>query len=129
MFERVTLPANILPPVAPYCHAIRAGDLLFVTGQVAEDPETGEVVRGPIDEQTTRVMENLKLVLDHMGTSFDKVVMARVFVTDFRFFETVNQIYTSYYADGQFPCRTAIGVTALAGFADVEIDLVVYCGE
>lgn len=129
MLDYITLPNNILPAVAPYSHAVRAGDLLFVTGQLAEDPETGEIVRGSFEDQTRRVMENLKLVLEHAGTNFDKTVMARVFITDFRFFSTVNEIYASYFREGRLPCRTAIGVTGLAGFGDVEIDLVVYCGD
>jgi 2-iminobutanoate/2-iminopropanoate deaminase len=128
MFERITLPDNVLPPVSPYCHAVRAGDFLFVTGQLAQNPETGQVDRGSIEEQTHRVMQNLQLVLDQAGSSFDRVVMARVFLTDFRHLTTVNQIYASYFPSGNFPGRTAIGVTALAGFGDVEIDLIAYCG-
>jgi 2-iminobutanoate/2-iminopropanoate deaminase len=129
MFERITLPNNVLPPVSPYCHAVRAGDLLFVTGQLSQSPDTGEVVRGSIEDQTHQVMQNLKRVLDHAGTCFDRVVMARVFITDFRWLPIVNEIYATYFENGQFPGRTAIGVTALAGFGDVEIDLIVYCGE
>ncbi|HEY9624326.1 MAG TPA: RidA family protein [Crinalium sp.] len=129
MLEFMTLPNNVLPPVAPYSHAVRAGDFLFVTGQLAEDPDTGKVVRGSIEDQTKRVMENLKLVLDHAGTDFSKVVMTRIFVTDFRFYETVNEIYASYFTAGRLPCRTTVGITALAGFGDVEIDLIVYCGN
>lgn len=129
MLEFMTLPNGMLPPVAPYSHAVRAGDFLFITGQLAEDPSTGEVVKGPIEEQTHRVMKNLQLVLDHAGSSFQKVVMARVFVTDFRYYDTVNQIYQSYFGDGPHPCRTTVGVTALAGYGDVEIDLIAYCGE
>jgi 2-iminobutanoate/2-iminopropanoate deaminase len=129
MFERITLPNNILSPVSPYCHAVRAGDLLFVTGQLAQNPETGEVMRGSIEDQTHQVMQNLKQVLDHAGTSFDRVAMARVFITDFRWLSKVNQIYASYFENSQYPGRTSIGVTALAGFGDVEIDLIVYCGE
>lgn len=129
VFERITLPNNVLAPVSPYCHAVRAGNLLFVTGQLAQDPDTGAVVRGSIEEQTRRVMDNLTLVLNHAGTGFDRVVMARLFITDFRFFQTVNDIYASYFEAGQFPGRTAIGVTALAGFGDVEIDLIAYCGD
>jgi 2-iminobutanoate/2-iminopropanoate deaminase len=128
MFQRITLPDNVLAPVSPYCHAVRAGDLLFVTGQLSQSPETGEVVRGSIEEQTHQVMANLKRVLDEAGTSFDRVAMARVFITDFRWLATVNEIYATYFESG-FPGRTAIGVTALAGFGDVEIDLIVYCGE
>jgi 2-iminobutanoate/2-iminopropanoate deaminase len=128
MLEYITLPDNLLPPVAPYSHAVRAGDLLFVTGQLAEDPQTGEVIQGTIEQQTQQVMENLKLVLDHAGISFDRVVMSRIFITDFRDYETVNQIYASYFQGEKLPCRTTVGVMGLAGLGDVEIDLIVYCG-
>lgn len=129
MLQYITLPNNTLPPVAPYSHAVRAGDFLFVTGQLAEDPQTGEVQKDAIEAQTQQVMENLKLVLSHAGTSFDQVVMARIFVTDFRYYEAVNRVYSSYCTPGRLPSRTTVGVTALAGFGDVEIDLIVYCGE
>ena len=129
MLKFINLPNGKLPPVAPYSHAVRAGEFLFVTGQLAEDPDTGEVVKGSIETQTERVMANLSLVLDHAGTSFEKVVMSRIFVTDFRYYETVNRIYASYFTAGRYPGRTTVGVTALAGFGDVEIDLIVYCGD
>lgn len=128
MLEYITLP-NTLPPVAPYSHAVRAGDFLFVTGQLAEDPATGEIIRGPIADQTRQVMENLKLVLDQVGTGFDRVVMARIFITDFRDYDVVNQIYASYFASDRRPGRTTVGVIGLAGGGDVEIDLIVYCGD
>ncbi|MEM9162175.1 MAG: RidA family protein [Cyanobacteria bacterium P01_F01_bin.4] len=128
MFEFITLP-NDLPPVAPYSHAVRAGDFLFVTGQLAEDPVTGAVVKGPIEAQTHQVMANLERVLTHAGTGFDKVVMVRIFVTDFRYYEAVNDIYASYFDQSRLPGRTTVGVMGLAGFGDVEIDLIVYCGE
>lgn len=126
--EAINLPNQLLAPVSPYSHAVRAGDFLFVTGQLAQDPETGQVVKGSIEAQTTRVMENLKLVLEEAGSSFDRVVMARVFITDLRFLPTVNQIYASYFTTGHIPARTAIGVTGLAGLGEVEIDLIAYCG-
>jgi 2-iminobutanoate/2-iminopropanoate deaminase len=129
MLEYITLPDNILPPPAPYSHAVRAGDFLFVTGQLSQDPVSGEIQRGSIAEQTTRVMENLKLVLDHAKTGFDRVVMARIFVTDFRDFHIVNEIYASYFAADRRPGRTTVGVLGLAGQGDVEIDLIVYCGD
>jgi 2-iminobutanoate/2-iminopropanoate deaminase len=129
MIEYINLPEGQLPPVAPYSHAVRAGDFLFVTGQLAEDPDTGEVVKGTIEAQTERVMANLQLVLDQAGTRFENVVMSRIFVTDFRYYETVNRIYASHFTAGRYPGRTTVGVTALAGFGDVEIDLIVYCGD
>lgn len=129
MFKHINLPNNVLPPVAPYSHAVRAGDFLFVTGQLAEDPATGRVVRDSIEHQTTQVMDNLKLVLDHAGTDFSRVAMARIFITDFRFYDAVNRIYSSYFNAGKLPGRTTVGITALAGYGDVEIDLIVYCGD
>ena len=129
MLEYMTLPNNILPPVAPYSHAVRAGDFIFVTGQLAEDPNTGEVIKGTIEEQTRQVMENLRLVLEHAGTHFNQVVMTRIFVTDFRYYQQVNEIYSSYFQAERLPCRTTVGVMALADFGDVEIDLIVYCGD
>jgi 2-iminobutanoate/2-iminopropanoate deaminase len=129
MLEFITLPDNLLPPPAPYSHAVRAGDFLFVTGQLAEDPVTGEISRGDIAAQTQRVMENLKLVLEHAGTGFDRVVMARLFLTDFRDYQAVNQVFSAYFADNARPSRTTVGVIALAGQGDVEIDLIAYCGR
>ena len=128
MLDFITLP-NELPPVAPYSHAVRAGDFLFVTGQLSEDPNTGEVIKGTIEEQTRQVMANLDKVLAHVNTDFSKVVMTRIFVTDFRYYETVNEIYASYFDAARRPSRTTVGVTGLAGYGDVEIDLIVYCGD
>ncbi len=129
MLNYITLPDHLLPPVTPYSHAVRAGDFLFVTGQLAEDPVTGEINRGPLVDQTRRVMDNLKLVLEHAGSSFDQVVMARIFLTDFRDYEAVNQVYASYFSDSHRPSRTTVGVIGLAGQGDVEIDLIAYCGD
>ncbi|MBW4467248.1 MAG: RidA family protein [Pegethrix bostrychoides GSE-TBD4-15B] len=126
--EYINLPDGTLAPVSPYCHAVRAGDLLFVTGQLAQEPTTNEIQRGAIEDQTRRVMDNLKLVLEAGGSSFDQVVMARVFVTDMRFLPILNPIYASYFSSGHIPGRTAIGVTGLAGLGDLEIDLIAYCG-
>ena len=129
MLEYITLPDGKLPPVAPYSHAVRAGDFLFVTGQLSEDPDTGKLVLGPIADQTQRVMENLKLVLDHAGAGFDRVVMARIFLTDFRDYDEANRVYSSYFAADRLPSRTTVGVLGLADRGNVEIDLIVYCGE
>lgn len=129
MIEYITLPNGTLPTLGPFPHAVRAGDFLFVTGQLAEDPESGEVMPGPIEQQVRRVMDNLKLVLNHAGTSFNQVVMARIFITDLRYLQTVNEIYQTYFDAEHLPGRTTIGVVGLAGLGDIEIDLIVYCGK
>ncbi|MGF1459391.1 MAG: RidA family protein [Leptolyngbyaceae cyanobacterium] len=123
------MPNNVLPPVAPYSHAVRAGDFVFITGQLSEDPQSGEIKKMAIADQTRQVMENLRCVLTHVNTDFSRVVMTRIFVTDFRYYEAVNEVYASYCTPNRLPGRTTVGVTALAGFGDVEIDLIVYCGE
>jgi 2-iminobutanoate/2-iminopropanoate deaminase len=129
VFERITLPDQLLNPVSPYCHAVRAGDFLFVTGQLAQDPKTGAIDLGSIEAQTHRVMQNLKLVLEHCGSGFDRVTMARIFLTDIRDLQTVNEIYRSYFQPDTLPGRTTIGVTGLAGLGDIEIDLIAYVGS
>jgi 2-iminobutanoate/2-iminopropanoate deaminase len=123
MIERLMAPGTFHQ--APYCHAARAGNFLFVTGQVAADPATGEYVFGDIETETRRVMDNLVIVLESAGFALSDVVSARAFLTDFGEYETFNRIYTEYM--GEFlPTRTTIGVVALAAGARVEVDLVAY---
>jgi 2-iminobutanoate/2-iminopropanoate deaminase len=126
MIERLMAPGAFHR--APYCHAARAGDFLFVTGQVAADPETGEYVLGDIETETRRVMDNLVIVLQHAGLTLRDVVAARAFLTRFEEdYKAFNRIYAEYMGD-ELPTRTTIGVTALAAGARVEVDLVAYRG-
>ncbi len=125
MPDFITLPD--LPPVAPYSHAVRAGDFLFLTGQLAEDA-TGVVQRGTIAAQTHQVMANLQKVLAAAGSSLAQVISVRIFLTDMREYEEVNAIYASYFPSGRLPCRTTVGIISLAGLGDIEIDLIAYCG-
>jgi 2-iminobutanoate/2-iminopropanoate deaminase len=123
MIERLMAPGTFHQ--APYCHAARAGGFLFVTGQVATDPETGEYVLGDIETETRRVMDNLVIVLETAGFGLSDVVSARAFLTDFGEYDTFNRVYTEYM--GEFlPTRTTVGVTGLAAGARVEVDLVAY---
>lgn len=116
------------PPTAVYSHAVRAGDYLFVTGQLGVDPKTGALVAGSIVEQTKQVMKNLETVLRGAGTSLERATMARIYLVNFSGdYATVNQIYGSYFKPGHFPARTTVGVTNLAMGALVEIDLIVRC--
>jgi 2-iminobutanoate/2-iminopropanoate deaminase len=125
MIERLMAPGAFHQ--APYCHAARAGDFLFVTGQIAADPETGDYVLGDIETETRRVMDNLVLVLEHAGFALSDVVAARAFLADFGEYEAFNRIYAEYM--GEFlPTRTTVGVVALAAGARVEVDLVAYRG-
>jgi len=113
-------------PVAPFSHAVRAGQYLFVTGQMPTIPGEGmTLVEGGIESQTIRVMENLKIVLATEGLELDRVVMARVYLTHFqRDYAAMNAVYESFFAPGKRPARTCVGVTGLALDALVEIDLI-----
>jgi 2-iminobutanoate/2-iminopropanoate deaminase len=123
MIERLMAPGRFHQ--APYCHAARAGSFLFVTGQIAADPDTGEYVLGDIETETRRVMDNLVLVLEAAGYGLRDVVSARAFLTSFDDYEAFNRIYAEYM--GEFlPTRTTVGVVALAAGARVEVDLVAY---
>ena len=114
------------PPTAPYSHAVRAGDFLFVTGQMPSDPRTGDrLVPGGIVEQTHQVMRNLKVVLTGAGTDLAHVAFARVYLVNFADYAEMNRVYASYFTPGRLPGRTCVGVTGLALGALVEIDLVV----
>ncbi len=111
--------------VGPFSHAVRAGDFLFVTGQMPTLPEDPtRLVAGGIEAQTRQVMENLKTVLAEAGSGLERVVFARVYLVNFGDFDRMNAVYSSYFDPDRMPARTCIGVTGLAVGASVEIDLV-----
>jgi len=114
------------PPTAAYSHAVRAGDHLFVTGQLGVDPNTNKLVSGGAADQAEQVMRNLETVLRGAGTTIDRTVMARIFLVNFAAdYPAVNKVYASYFKPGHYPARTTVGVTNLALGAAVEIDLIV----
>jgi reactive intermediate/imine deaminase len=113
-------------PVAPYSHAVEAGPFLFVTGQLATDPDDDALPIPPgIAAQTHKVMDNLARVLKGCGLSFANVVQVRIFLTDFNGdYARMNEIYATYFAANRRPARTTVGVTALARGGVVEIDMI-----
>jgi len=116
------------PPTAAYSHAVRAGDLLFVTGQLGVDPRTGALVPGGAAEQTRQIMQNLQTVLRGAGTSLERAVMVRIYLVNFAAdYPAVNATYASFFKPGRYPARTTVGVTNLALGSLVEIDLIVRC--
>ena len=111
--------------VGPFSHAVKAGDFLFVTGQMPTLPnDPTKLIEGGISNQTHQVMKNLELVLDAAKSSFDNVVFARIYLLNFQDFDAMNDIYESYFMPDKLPARTCIGVTGLAVGASVEIDLI-----
>ncbi|MGJ4959609.1 RidA family protein [Bradyrhizobium sp. HKCCYLRH2015] len=115
-------------PVTPYSHAVQAGPFLFVTGQLATDPDDDSLpLPDGIEAQTRKVMDNLARVLKGCGMNFANVVFARIYLTDFkRDYAPMNAIFSSHFDDAHRPGRTTIGVCDLARGGIVEIDLVAY---
>jgi 2-iminobutanoate/2-iminopropanoate deaminase len=117
-------PADGVPAaVAPYAHATAGGGLLCVTGQMPIDPTTGALAPGGIVEQTDRVMRNLARVLELCGSSWDRVLHARAYLTSMDLFADFNVIYAHWFEPDDLPARTCVAVTGLALGALVEIDL------
>jgi len=109
--------------VGPYSQAIRTDQLVFTAGQIPLDPATGELVGGPIEDQTRRVLENVKAVLEAAGSGLDKVVKSTVFMTDFNDFQRMNAVYAEFFPETP-PARSAVQVAALPLGAAVEIETV-----
>jgi 2-iminobutanoate/2-iminopropanoate deaminase len=112
--------------IGPYSQAMRLGNLIFTAGQVALDPATQQMVNGGITEQTTRVLENLKAILESAGSSLAKVVKATVFLKNFDDFAQMNEVYGKYLASEGVaaPARSTVEVSRLPKDALVEIELV-----
>ncbi len=111
--------------VGPFSHAVKAGDFIFVTGQMPTLPNNPDaLVSNDVEEQTHQVMKNLMDVLKQSGSSLERVTFVRVYLVNFQDFDKVNKIYKSYFDKNKLPARTCIGVTGLAVGASVEIDLI-----
>ena len=125
--ERSIIATNEAPrAIGPYSQAVRAGNLLFTSGQIALDPETQQVVAGGIAEQTTQLFANLKAILEAGGSSFSQVIKASVFLKNFDDFAAMNAIYAEHLAaaGSEPPARTTVEVSRLPKDVLVEIDLI-----
>ena len=123
--RRETVSAPEAPAaIGPYSHAVRAGELLFCSGQIPLDPASGELVGATAAEQARRCMENLMAVCEAAGASLQRAVRVTVYMTDLQAFAEVNEVYAGFFSE-QPPARVAVGVAALPRGAYVEIDAVV----
>jgi len=110
-------------PIGPYSQAVRFGNLLFVSGQVALDPATGRLVEGGIREQAERVLENIRAILEAAGFSLGDVVWVLVLLKDLSMYREFNEVYSRYFGE-EPPARAAVGVSDLPAGALVEVTLV-----
>jgi reactive intermediate/imine deaminase len=109
--------------IGTYSQAVRAGDTVYVSGQIPLDPVTGQLVSGDIDAEIRRVFDNLLAIVKAAGGSFDNIVKLTVFLTDLAHFPRVNEIMATYFAQ-PYPARAAVGVAALPRGARVEMECI-----
>lgn len=114
--------------IGPYTQAVKVGDLVFCSGQIALDPKTGELVEGGIEAQTVRVLDNLTAVLAAAGASFHDVVRTTIYLTDLSHFSVVNRLYGERVGPTP-PARATVQVSALPKGGIVEIDAIAQLGK
>ena len=113
--------------IGPYSQAVKAGNLLFVSGQIPLDPETGNLIIGGIESETHRVMKNIEAILEAAGSNFGQVVKSTLFVKNLDDFAKINAVYASYFSDN-YPARETVEVSRLPRNADIEISVVATVG-
>ena len=122
--QRTTIETTGAPaPIGPYSQAVKCGDMLFISGQIALDPSTGQLLTADTATETHRVMQNLQAVLQEAGMDFRHVVKTTIFLSDMSLFAEVNAVYASYLS-GDFPARETVAVSGLPKGANVEISMV-----
>ena len=129
MPEKVTMTKQIIQtskapkPIGPYNQAIKTGDLLFISGQVAIDPDTNELVLSDVQAETNQVMKNLEAILAEAHLSFEHVVKTTIYLSDKSLFAEVNDIYGGYFS-GDYPARETVAVKGLPKNVNVEISMI-----
>lgn len=109
--------------IGPYSQAVAANGMLFTSGQIAIDPESGELLIGDLQTETNQVMNNMKAVLEEAGCTFDNVVKTSIFLSSMDLFAEVNEIYASYFS-GDYPARETVAVKTLPKNVNVEISMI-----
>lgn len=123
MEKKIINTSSAPSPIGPYSQAVQAGNMLFLSGQVCFNPETGALDNADIPTETHRVMHNLKAVLQEADYSFANVVKTTIFLSDMSYFSEVNEVYGKYF-DGDFPARETVAVKTLPRNVNVEISMI-----
>ena len=111
-------------PIGPYNQAVVFNGMAFISGQIAINPATGDLVLDNIEAETTQVLENVKAILEAAGSSLEKVVKASVFVKDMNMFGRINAIYAQYFEEDTAPARELVQVSELPKFVNIEISII-----
>ena len=115
---------NAPAPIGPYNQSVAFNGLLFISGQIAIDPPTGQLMLGSIEEETHRVLQNLRAILEAGGSSLEKVLKATVFVKDMNQFGRINAVYGEYFKPEFAPARETVQVSELPKFVNIEISVI-----
>jgi 2-iminobutanoate/2-iminopropanoate deaminase len=110
-------------PIGPYSQAVKAGNMIFISGQIALEPRTTNLITKDIKAETEQVMNNLKAILQQAGLTFDNVVKTTIFLNDMELFSSVNEVYGKYF-QSEFPARETVAVRSLPKNANVEISMI-----
>jgi 2-iminobutanoate/2-iminopropanoate deaminase len=127
MIEHIS-PANSTPPLGPYSPAVRAGDYIFISGQLPIDPSTSALVEGSVADQTRQVIENMKSLLDAAGATIADVVKCSVFLAEMADFAEMNGVYGEFFGDAK-PARSTVQAVLPLPAAKVEIDCIAYAPQ
>ena len=111
-------------PIGPYNQAVLLGDILYISGQIAIDPKTGELAIDNIESETTLVMENLKAILEGANMTFKNVIKSTIFISDMNNFSKINAVYGRYFETETAPARETVEVANLPKFVNVEIGMI-----
>ncbi len=122
--KKIIYTKNAPKPIGPYNQATMVNGILYTSGQIPIDPNTGELIQGSIEEETKQVMENLKAVLYEVNMTFEDVFKATIFVSDMHNFSKINAIYGTYFKSETAPARETVEVANLPLFVDVEISVI-----
>jgi 2-iminobutanoate/2-iminopropanoate deaminase len=123
MNKQIINTANAPAPIGPYNQAVKAGGLLFISGQVALKPGTSDIINSSISAETEQVMKNLKAILNEAGLDFSNVIKTTIFLSDMNLFTSINEVYGKFFASG-FPARETVAVKGLPKNANVEISMI-----
>ena len=122
--KKIVTTSKAPAPIGPYNQAILNGNTLYTSGQIAINPETGDLVLDDIKTEAEMVMQNLKAILDEVGMTFENVIKTTIFLNDMNNFAQVNEVYGSYFNEDTAPARETVAVAALPKFVNVEISVI-----
>ncbi len=122
--KKIIKTTNAPAPIGPYNQAVLSGNMLFISGQIAINPETSELETKNLEEETKLVMENLKAILTEAGMTFENVVKTSIFISDMNNFAKINQVYSNYFNADTAPARETVEVSNLPKFVNVEISAI-----